>query len=158
MLLGKMAHDCLLGVRTVPGSIGVGEALEGVAVAGFDSVEPSLLDREAQAGMIEPNQGINAGEIKATWFKQGTCGMGGQGNSLGCTVQVVDQVGDPRHVSSKDALAGMRVSCRRHGWWNDHWGRWGQSRDTGWWHRKRRRSNDGRPRCCGTDSILGVRL
>ncbi len=39
-------------VRTVPGSIGVGEAIEVVVVASFDSVKPSLLDREAQAGMI----------------------------------------------------------------------------------------------------------
>jgi hypothetical protein len=55
-LLGKMAHDCIIGIGTVPGSIGVGEALKGAAVAGFDSIKPSLLDREAQAGMIETNQ------------------------------------------------------------------------------------------------------
>jgi hypothetical protein len=81
-----MAHDCLIGIRTVPGRIGVGEALEGVAVASFESVEPSLLDREAQAGMIEPNQGTNAGEIKAAWVKWGTCSMGSQGSSLGCSL------------------------------------------------------------------------
>ncbi len=81
-----MAHDRLIGVWTVPGHIAVGEALEGVAVASFDSIKPSLLDWEAQAGMIEPNQGTDAGEIKAAWVKSGTCGMGGQGNSLGCTV------------------------------------------------------------------------
>jgi hypothetical protein len=34
-LLGKMAHDCLIGVRTDFGCIGVGEALKGVAVAGL---------------------------------------------------------------------------------------------------------------------------
>ncbi len=86
MLLGKMAHDCLISVRTVLGRIGVSGALKGVAVAGFDSVKPSLLDRESQAGMIEPNQGTNAGEIEAAWVKWGTCGMGGQGNSLGCSI------------------------------------------------------------------------
>ncbi len=43
-LLGKMAHDCLISIRTVLGCIGVSEALKGVAVTGFDSVEPSLLD------------------------------------------------------------------------------------------------------------------
>ncbi len=86
MLLSKMAHDCLIGVRTVLGHIGVSEALKGVAVAGFDCIEPSLLDREAKAGMIEPNQGTNAGEIKAAWVKWGTCSTGGHGNSLGCTV------------------------------------------------------------------------
>jgi hypothetical protein len=86
MFLGKMAHDCLIGIRTILGCIGVGKALKGVTVAGFDSVEPSLLDREARAGMIEPNQGPNAGEIKTSWVKWGTYGMGGQGNHLGCAV------------------------------------------------------------------------
>jgi hypothetical protein len=62
-LLGKMAHDCVIGIRTVFGHIGVCEALKGVAVAGFDSFEPSLLDREAQAGMIEPHQGPMAVEM-----------------------------------------------------------------------------------------------
>ena len=85
-LLGKMAHDRLIGVRTVLGRIGVSEALEGVAVAGFDRIKPNLLDREAQAGMIEPNQGANAGEIKIVGVEWGTCGTGGQGNSLGCAV------------------------------------------------------------------------
>ncbi len=85
-MLGKMAHDCLIGVQTVLGHIGVSEAFKGVTVASFDSVEPSLLDREAQAGMLEPNHGTNAGEIMAAWVKWGTCGMGGQGNSLGYTV------------------------------------------------------------------------
>ncbi len=85
-MLGKMVHDNLIGIQTVLGRIGVSEALKGVAVAGFDCVEPSLLDREAQAGMIEPNQGTNAREIKAMWVKWGTCGTDGQGNSLGCAV------------------------------------------------------------------------
>ncbi len=65
MLLGKVAHDHLIGIWTVPSSIGVGGALDRVAVASFDHIEPSLLDREAQAGIIEPNQVANAGEIKA---------------------------------------------------------------------------------------------
>ncbi len=77
MFLGKMANNRLIGVRTVLGRIGVSEALEGVTVAGFDSVKPSLLDREAQTGMMKPNQGPDAGEIKAAWFKWATCGTGG---------------------------------------------------------------------------------
>ncbi len=64
-MLGKMAHDCLISVWTVLDRIEVSEALEGVAVSGFDPVKPSLLDRETQAGMIEPNQGTDAGKIKA---------------------------------------------------------------------------------------------
>ncbi len=115
-----MAHDHLVSVQTVPGCIRVGEAIKGVAVAGFDSVEPSLLDQKAQAGMIKSNQGTNAGEIKAAWVKWGTCGMGGQGNSMGCTVQIVDQAGYPEQAGGKDALAGMRVGCCRHSWRNDH--------------------------------------
>jgi hypothetical protein len=85
--------------------------------------------------MTEPNQGTNAGKIKAAWVKWGTCGMGGQGNSLGCTVHIVDQAGHPGHAVGKNALAGMRVGCRRQGWWNDHWGQWGQLFNTGWWCR-----------------------
>ncbi len=81
-----MANDRLIDIWTVPGSSEVGEAFEGVAVAGFDSVEPSLLDKEALTGMIELNQGTNAKEIKAARVKWGTCGSGGQGNSLGCAV------------------------------------------------------------------------
>ncbi len=69
MLLGKMARDFLIGVRTVLGHIGVSEALKGAAIAGFDCAKPSLLDREAQTGMIENNQGANAGEIEAAWVK-----------------------------------------------------------------------------------------
>ncbi len=68
-MLGKMAYDPLVSVQTVPGCIGVGVAIEGVAVAGIDGIKPHLLDRKAQAGMIETNQGTNAGEIKAAWVK-----------------------------------------------------------------------------------------
>jgi hypothetical protein len=121
-LLGKMAHDRLIGIRTVFGRIGVGEALEGVPVAGFDSVKPSLLDKEAQAGMIEPNQGTDAGEIKTAWVKWGTWGLAGQGNSLGCVLYVLDQAGNPGCVSGQDALAGMRVQCCRHSRRDNYWG------------------------------------
>ncbi len=68
-MLGKMAHDHLVSVRTVPGCIGVGEAIEGVTVASFDGIKPHFLDRKVQAGMIETNQGTNAGEIKAARVK-----------------------------------------------------------------------------------------
>ncbi len=155
-MLRKMAHDHLIRIWTVPGCIGVGEAIKGVAVSGIDSVEPSLLDRKAQAGMIKSNQGTNAGEINAVWVKLGTCGMGCQVNSLGCTIQVVDQAGYPRSAGSLDALAEMRMVCSRHGWRDDHWDRRGQSRDTRWWRRKQNRSWDGRLRSCGNGRILRV--
>ena len=43
-LLGKMAHDCFVCIRTILGGIGVGEALEGVTVVGFDCIKPGLFD------------------------------------------------------------------------------------------------------------------
>ncbi len=119
-LLGKMAHDCLVSIRTVPGCIGVGEAIKSVANASFDGIEPCLLDQKAQAGMIKSNQGTNSGEIKAAWVKWGTSSTDCQGNSLGCTVLVVDQAGYPGCAGGKVALAGMQVACSRHSWWNDH--------------------------------------
>ncbi len=45
-LLGKMAHDCLVSIQTVPGCIGVGETIKGVTVSGIDGIEPRLFDRE----------------------------------------------------------------------------------------------------------------
>ncbi len=77
------------------GCIGVGEAIKVVTVAGFDGIEPGLLDWKAKTGMIKSNQGTNAGKIKAAWVERGTCSTGCQGNSLGCTVEVVDQAGGP---------------------------------------------------------------
>ena len=75
-LLGEMAHDRFVCVRTILGSIGVGEALEGVAVAGFDGIKPCLFDRKAKTGMIKSNQGPNAGKIKASWIERSTCSTG----------------------------------------------------------------------------------
>jgi hypothetical protein len=37
-LLGKMAHDCFVCIRTVPSCIRVGEAIKGVTVASFDGI------------------------------------------------------------------------------------------------------------------------
>jgi hypothetical protein len=60
-LLGKMTHDRFVCIRTILGSIGVGEAFEGVTVAGFDGIQPGLFDWKAKTGMIESNQSANAG-------------------------------------------------------------------------------------------------
>ncbi len=76
-LLGKMTRDRFVCVRTILGSIGVGEALEGVAVAGFDGIQPGLFDWKAKTGMIKSNQGPNAGKIKASWVERSTCSTGG---------------------------------------------------------------------------------
>ena len=54
-LLGKMAHDCFVCIQTILGGIGVGDALEGVTVAGFDGIKPGLVDRKAKTGMIKFN-------------------------------------------------------------------------------------------------------
>jgi hypothetical protein len=60
-LLGEMAHDGFVCVRTILGSIGVGKALEGVTIASFDGIQPGLFDWKAKTGMIKSNQGTNAG-------------------------------------------------------------------------------------------------
>ena len=109
-------------IRTVPGCIGVGKAIKGVTVAGFDGIEPSLFDREAKAGMIKSNQGTGAGKIEAAQVKWGTCGPGCQGDLLGCAIQVVDQAGSTRSAGSQDALAGMMMIYSHHGRRVNHWG------------------------------------
>ena len=73
-LLGEMAHDGFVCIRTILGCIGVGEALKGVTVAGFDCVEPGLFNWETKTGMIETNQGTYAWQIKAAWIKWGLGG------------------------------------------------------------------------------------
>jgi len=55
-LLGEMANDCFICIQTILGSIGVGEALEGVAVAGFDGIQPGLFNWKAKTGMINPTK------------------------------------------------------------------------------------------------------
>ncbi len=60
-MLGKMTHDGLIRVGAVMCNIGVGEAIKGVAVAGLDGIQPSLLDWKAQACMIEANKSSYAG-------------------------------------------------------------------------------------------------
>ncbi len=75
-LLGEVAHDRLVGVGTILGRIGVGEALKGVAVSGFDGVQPGLFDREAETGVVKNNQGANAWEIKASRVEGSTRGSG----------------------------------------------------------------------------------
>ena len=90
-----MAHDRFVCIRTILGSIGVGEALEGVAVAGFDGIQAGLFDWKAKTGMIKSNQGANAGQIKAARIKGSTRSSGSQSNSLGCTVEVVYRAGSP---------------------------------------------------------------
>jgi hypothetical protein len=54
-----------------------------------------LFDWKAKTGMIKTNQGANAGQIKAARIEGSTCCTGSQGNSLGCTVDIVDQAGGP---------------------------------------------------------------
>ena len=96
-----MAHDRFVCVRTIFGSIGVGEALKGVAVAGFDGIQPGLFDWKAKTGVIKSNQGANAGQIKAVRIEGSTKSSGSQGNSLGCcTIEVEYRAGSPGSVSS----------------------------------------------------------
>jgi hypothetical protein len=110
-----MAHDGFVSVRTILGCIGVGEAFEGVAVAGLDGIEPGLFDWKAKTGMVKSNQGANAGQIKAAPIKGSTSRPGSQSNSLGGTVEVVYRVGGPGRAGGEDTLAGMRME--RSDWW-----------------------------------------
>jgi hypothetical protein len=68
-LLGQMTHDGLIHIWAVPHCIGVGESIEGVAVACLDGIQPCLLDWKAYACVIEPNKSTHAGEIKVLGTK-----------------------------------------------------------------------------------------
>ena len=119
-LLGEVAHDRLVGVGTILGRIGVGEALEGVAVAGFDGVQPGLFDRKAKTGVVKTNQGANAGQIKAARVKGSTRSSGSQSHSLGCAVEVVNRAGSPGDAGGKESLTGMWQARGRSNFWSCH--------------------------------------
>ncbi len=119
-LLGKVAHDRLVGAGTILGHIGVGEALEGVAVAGFDGVQPGLFDREAETGVVKTHQGANAGQIKAARVEGSTSGSGSQSYSLGCAIEVVNRAGSPGDAGGKESLAGMWQARGRSNFWSYH--------------------------------------
>ncbi len=119
-LLGEVAHDCLVGVGTILGRIGVGEALEGVAVAGFDGVQPGLFAWKAKTGVVKTNQGANAGQIKAARIEGSPRSSGSQSNSLGCTVEVVNRAGRPGGVGGEDFLTGMWQARVQSNIWSCH--------------------------------------
>ncbi len=98
----------------------VGEALEGVTVAGFDGIQPGLFDWKAKTGVVKTNQGANAGQIKAARIKGSTRNLGSQSNSLGCTVEVVNQAGRPGGAGGKDSLTGMWQARDRSDIWSCH--------------------------------------
>ena len=103
-----MSQDRLVGIRAIAGHVGVGQAIEQVKVASFDGVEPCLLDRKAKAGMVETNQGTNAGEIHVVGVKSHAGGAGCQGHGLCNTVEVEDRAGFAAWDNGMDALAGMQ--------------------------------------------------
>jgi hypothetical protein len=85
-LLGQMSQDRLAGIWAIAGHVRVGQAIERVAVARFDSIKPRLIDRKAKAGMVEANQGTNAGEIHAARVKSCARDADCQGHGLSGTV------------------------------------------------------------------------
>ncbi len=107
MLLGQMSQDCLVGIWAIAGHIGVGQAIKQVTVSCFDGVEPCLLDRKAKAGMVEADQGTDAGEIHAARVKSCAGGAGCQGHGLSGIVEVEDRAGFAVWANGMDALAGM---------------------------------------------------
>ena len=108
-MLGQMSQDRFFGIWVIEGHVGVGQAIERVTVARFDSVKPCLLDWKAKAGMVEGNQGTNAGEIHAVRVKSCAGGAGCQGHGLSGTVEVEDRAGFAAWANGMDALAGMQA-------------------------------------------------
>ncbi len=104
-----MSQDGLVGIWAIVGYIGVGQAIEQVAVSCFDSVEPCLLDWKAKAGMVEADQGTDAGEVHAARVKSRAGGVDRQGHGLGGTVEVEDRAGFASWANGMDALAGMQA-------------------------------------------------
>ena len=64
-----MTHDGFIQIGSVACNIGVGEPIKGVTVAGLDGIQPSLLDRKAQACMVEANESRYAGKVEAQGSK-----------------------------------------------------------------------------------------
>jgi hypothetical protein len=56
--------------------IGVTETIEGVAVTSLNGIQPRLLDREANTGMVEGHKGADAGNVEGSWVVGG-CWMPG---------------------------------------------------------------------------------
>ncbi len=108
-----MSQDGLVGIRAIAGYIGVGQAIKRVTVSRFDSVEPCLLDWKAKAGMVEADQGTDAGEVYAATVKCRDGGVCCQGHGLGGTVEVEDRAGFTSWAKGMDALAGMQAVVRR---------------------------------------------
>jgi hypothetical protein len=107
VLLGQMSQDRLVGIWAIAGHIGVGQAIERVAVSRFGSIDPCLLDQKAKAGMVEASQGTKDGEIHAARVKSRAGGAGCQGYGLSGTVEVEDRAGFAAWANGMDALAGM---------------------------------------------------
>jgi hypothetical protein len=75
-LLCKVAKDGLVCIQAVARHVGVGETIKGITVTSLDGVEPCLFGREAQTGMVEPNESSNAGEVQAPGVKRSVGGLG----------------------------------------------------------------------------------
>ena len=101
-----MSQDGFVGIRAVVGHLGVGWAIKRVAVAGFDCIEPRLLDWKAITSMVEADQGTNAGEIHAVGVKRRVGGAGCHGHGLRSPVEVDDRAGFAMWADGLDALAG----------------------------------------------------
>ena len=104
-----MSQDGFVGIRAVTGNVRVSQPIEQVTVAGFDSIEPRLLDWKAKSSMVEANQGANAEEIHAVGVESCAGGAGLQGHSLRSSVEVEDRAGFAAWANGMDVLAGMQT-------------------------------------------------
>ncbi len=69
-LLCKVAKDGLVHIRAVVRCVGVGETIKGITVTDLDGIEPCLFGREANTGMVEPDESSDAGELQAPGIKE----------------------------------------------------------------------------------------
>jgi hypothetical protein len=102
-----MTHNGLICIWAVSCSVGVSETVKEFTVAGFDGLQPCLLDMKANTCMVESDKSTNARKIKAAGIKTGLGGLGSKSQGLGNSVLVADEAGVASIVSGAKPLAGM---------------------------------------------------
>ena len=109
-MLGKMSHDGLVGVGTVPSGIGVCEAVEGFTISCLDGVEPCLLDREEKACVVEADECSNAREVEAARIEGCLGSLRCQGHSLNRPVQICHRARHTEIVSDVPDVGMLKPS------------------------------------------------
>jgi hypothetical protein len=105
-----MSHDGLVGVGTVPRGIGVREAVEGFTISCLDGVEPCLLDREAEACVVEADECSDAREVEAARIEWDLGSFRCQGQILNWSMQVCHRAGHTEMVSDLPDVGMLKLS------------------------------------------------